>query len=191
MKNLLLILLLTVFCFSCLQRKRVVMSDNSEEDVLCLFSDTIANIFPPNEIEGIAYRNVDVNIINVIDSAFYRVLDEIIKYESRYSYYSDTLPYGITIVKLSTVQGDSVIVLGIAGHSEKGIFIENGHLLGSLFYKGHDFFITGSNILESIAITDKKKVFKFNAKFVSDDDDRWTIYNYIYYENDFIFYDNN
>ena len=135
------------------------------------------------------YKNIEVNIIKVIDSAFYRVLDEILKYESRHSYYSDFLPYGVTIAKLPTVQGDSVIFLGIAGYSDKDIFLDNNrHLLGYIFYKGHYFFIRGRNILPAIVVTDNKKKFIYKEDYIAYEDDSWASYNYLYDKNKFIFY---
>ena len=134
------------------------------------------------------YKKVDVNIINAIDSAFYRVLDEILQYESRHSYYSNTLSYGIWIHKVPIEQEDSVIVLSISVYSEKEIFIDNEHLLGSLSYKGHDFFIRGRDILPAIIVTDNKKSFICREYYPVLDDDRWAGYTFFYYENNFILY---
>ena len=165
-----------------------VNHDNTMKNLLVIFFlFFVLNSYSQNKEPR--YKDADVNIIQVVDPSFYRLLDEILLCESRCSYYTDSLPYGITIIKSLTIEGDSVIVLGIAGYSEKGIFIENNrHLTGCFFYKGHDFFIDRRNILPAIVLTDNKKTIKYNENYYVTEDDSWTIYNYIYYDNKFTFY---
>ena len=163
--------------------------DNTMKDLLVIFFLFFV-LCSYSQNKETKYKNVDVNIFKVVDNTFYRFLDEVLQYESRCSYCSDSLPYGIHILKAPTVQGDSVVILRVNGHLEKDIFIwANQHLLGCISYKGHDFFIEGRNILPSIVLTDNKKTFTCRENFITDDDDSWTVYTFIYYDNDFIFYE--
>lgn len=150
-------------------------------------------------LHGIKFENERIQcvgncipIINVVDSAFFIVLDEVIEYEKTCSYYSDTLSYELLILKGAVYNSsDSVIVFKFEGNEKQDMFIEqDGWLLGHFYYNGHKFFVRGRNLLpESFIITNEKKAFKIDKNFSPSEDDSWAIYQYVFYGGKFIFYD--
>ena len=167
----------------------MVNNNNIMKNLLVIFF-LFSTLFSYSQNKVTKYKNVEVNIIKVIDGTFYKFLDELLLLESCCSYYSNTLPYGITIIKATTVQGDSVIALRIEGYSDKDIFIhDNKHLFGYIFYKGHDFFIEGRNILPAIVVTDNKKKFIYKEDYYTAyEDDSWAMYFFAHYDNKYLLY---
>lgn len=133
-------------------------------------------------------EKVEINTIKISDSSFYKLLDVLLQHERKCSYYTDSLPYGIWVGKAPTDGKDSVVVVRISGHEEKGLFLSN-KLLGFLPYKGHNFFIRGDNLISSLVITEKKKTFQYHKNLHVDDDDSWAIYYFAYYDNQYMLYD--
>ncbi len=135
-------------------------------------------------------KPVSIDIVEV-DAKFYSLLDSLLKNDCKCSYYSDTLYYGIWIDKTISDKGDHVIVISIVGNTQKEFFFKDRHresLFGYFLYKRHNFFLFGSNILESIIVTNKKKIFQY-SDYYPDEDDRWTIYRFLYYNKKYMLYE--
>jgi len=136
-------------------------------------------------------KSVSIDIVKV-DAKFYSLLDSLLKYDCRCSYYSDTLYYGIWIDKTITDKGNPVIIISIIGNTQKESFLDDDRhrqsLFGYFLYKRHNFFLFGSNILESIIVTNKKKIFQY-SDYYPDEDDRWTIYRFLYYNKKYMLYE--
>ncbi|MDD3280281.1 MAG: hypothetical protein PHC83_01760 [Bacteroidales bacterium] len=139
------------------------------------------------------YSNIFINEINVLKPAFYQVLDTVIFLEKQSPYYLDTLSYGIMLYKSITNNGDSILCFKIEGYPNKEIFIEDDRSGGYLLYKNHYFFVTkGLDLLiEFVSIKKNGIFFKYCFNFSPDEDDRWSSYTFIYYENRFILYSYN
>jgi len=137
------------------------------------------------------FKNLEINVINVSNAEFYELLDTLLYYEHKCSYYSDTLSYGVWIERAPTNKGDSVVVIVFIGNSDKDFIIKNRgeKLLGYVSYEGHDFFIKGQAILDSIIVTNKKNSFKCRENLSPDEDDRWTIYRFLYFKKRFILFE--
>ncbi len=132
-------------------------------------------------------RDVDVSVVRISDKSFYEMLETLLEHERNCSYYTDSLPYGIYVGYVPTNRKDSVVVASISGYSDKEIFL-NQDLLGCLSYKGHDFFIRGDDLINSMVITNQKKTFKYWENYPIAEDDSWAIYDFAYYNDEYHLY---
>lgn len=136
-------------------------------------------------------KTIPINIdIVKVDSKFYTLIDSLLYYERKCSYYSDTLTYGIWLERNIANNGDSVIIIYIIGNSEKQFFInefQEEAPYGYCTYKRHTFFFFGRNDL--LFFTTNKKKFLEIPEYSPEEDDRWTWYFFLYYRDKFILYE--
>ena len=125
---------------------------------LMLFSFAFINLLlysqSKSSSENCKFKEIKVNQVLITDSNFIDLLDTLLLLERKCIYFTDSVPYGVWIDKLQADNGDSVVVVVFIGNSDKEVIVKSGaDLIGYLSYKGHDFFIKGRNVLDSIKIT--------------------------------------
>ncbi len=107
--------------------------------VLFTFASTLAFAQNGKELNNKG-KTIPINIdIVKVDSKFYTLIDSLLYYERKCSYYSDTLTYGIWIERNIANNGDSVIVISINVNSEKHFLLmimKKRHLLDTVLIKG-------------------------------------------------------
>ena len=154
---------------------------------IMLISFSVVSQVRKNVPKANIYKDIDLNIIRITDRSVYDLLDTLLKYERRCSYYTDSLPYGIYVGKAATDGKDSVTAIKVEGFEHKGIFLWRKQP-GYFSYKGHDFFVTGEKFIGSIIMGEKRRI-KYWENFTVGDDDSWAMYFFAYYGNEYILYD--
>lgn len=157
--------------------------------VLFAFASTLVFAQKGNGLKNERKTNpINIDIVKV-DSKFNTLIDSLLCYERKCSYYSDTLTYGLWISRSFTNNKDSVIVIGVIEHSEKQFFInefKEETPFGYCTYKKHTFFFFGRNDL--LFFTTNKKKFLEITEYSPEEDDRWASYIFLYYNDEFILY---
>jgi len=125
----------------------------------------------------------NVREISLKDSAFYTVLDKVLKLENdNNKYYTSAVSFSIGVYN-----SDDMNIIKIEGSDNLGIFIERKELIGFFEYKEHKFFLLTAYD-EFFSVTNKIKEFKINKLRDIAEDDRWPIYYFGYDESNFYYY---
>ena len=139
-----------------------------------------STVFSQNISRDHNTKSINIRIVEP-DSNLCSLVDSLLYYEQKCSYYSDTLTYGVWINKSPVNNGDSIVTLYILGSYGKEFFINDyarDTPFGYCTYKRHSFFFFGRNDLVFVA-GNKKRLLEI-PEYYAEEDDRWASYLFIY-----------